>query len=53
MKNIIPWTKPQFAAAFDGAVVKPVSLKRTCTLVREGGKLYLNVEADGLTILVR
>lgn len=36
-----------------GTVVKTVSPKRTCTLVREGGKLYLNVEADGLTILVR
>ena len=36
-----------------GTVEKTATGKRTCTLVREGGKLYLNVEADGLTILVR
>ena len=36
-----------------GAVEKTVKSRRTCTLVREGGKLYVNVERPGLAIIVR
>lgn len=36
-----------------GTVEKTVASKRTCALVREGGKLYVNVELPGLAILVR
>ena len=36
-----------------GTVEKTVKSRRTCTLVREGGKLYVNVERPGLAIVVR